>query len=125
MKSSIVLVDANVMLRYLLDDVEEQACKAREIIESGFAYSYPEVLAEVVYVLARVYGCTRTEIGTALRALLENMSFYDREMLITAFNFFEYANIDFVDALLVARALVNNENVATFDKKLARMLGES
>lgn len=123
MNNDVVLVDANIMLRYLLNDIEEQAQRAREIIQSEHAYSYPEVLAEVVYVLTNSYGYTRTEIGTAMRALLDDMYFYDRDVLITAFNFYEYANIDFVDALLIGRAIVNGENVATFDKKISRILG--
>ena len=124
MNDEIVLVDANIMLRYLLNDVEDQARQAREIIQGGRAYSYPEVLAEVIYVLTNSYGYTRTEIGTAMRALLDDMYFYDRGVLITAFNFYEYANVDFVDALLIGRAIVNGEQVATFNKKVSRILGE-
>ena len=118
------LVGANVMLRYLLNDVEDQALLAKVVIESGLAYTYPEVLAEVVYVLAGVYGLGRAEICTAIRALLGQMQAYDRPMLIAALNFYELASLDFVDCLLVARALTLGENVATFDKQMRRLLGQ-
>lgn len=43
-----ILVDANVILRYLLDDVPEMAEKANEIIKDG-AYTTPEILASRVF----------------------------------------------------------------------------
>ena len=49
-----ILIDANVILRYLLNDVEEMAKKSAEIINAG-AFTLPEVIAEVVYVLKSVY----------------------------------------------------------------------
>ena len=118
------LVDANVMLRYLLNDVEEQALQAKNVIESGLAYTYPEVLAEVVYVLSRIYSLGRGEICTAIRVLLGQMAVYDRAMLLAALNFYELTSLDFVDCLLVARALTLGEDVATFDKQMRRLLGQ-
>ena len=43
------LVDANVVLRYLLHDDENQFPTAERTIHGG-AYLLPEVLAEIVYV---------------------------------------------------------------------------
>ena len=47
------LVDANVILRYLLNDNQEMAQQAKAVIEGG-AYTKPEIIAEVVYVLKGV-----------------------------------------------------------------------
>ena len=44
------IIDANVILRYLLDDDKYMADMAEKIIMNG-AKTLPEVLAEVVYVL--------------------------------------------------------------------------
>ena len=41
------IIDANVILRYILDDNEEMAEKAAHVIQSG-ARTLPEVIAEVV-----------------------------------------------------------------------------
>ena len=49
-----ILIDANVILRYLLNDVEEMSKKAEEVIKYG-AWTLPEVIAEVIYVLKSVY----------------------------------------------------------------------
>ena len=114
------VVDANIILRYLIGDGGELAQRAREVIESGEAYTYPEVLAEVVYVLSGVYGVSRTEICTAFRVLAQHMSFFDYGMLLGAFNYYELTTMDFVDCLLAARNLVLDEPVASFDKQVQR-----
>ncbi len=46
------IIDANVILRYLLRDNEEMYLKATEIINKGACTLY-EIIAEVVYVLTR------------------------------------------------------------------------
>ena len=112
------VADANVILRYLIGDGGELAEKARDIIESGEAYAYPEILAEVVYVLSGVYGVPRAEIGLAFRRLARFMSFYDFDMLRGAFTLFELSTMDFVDCLLVARSIVSKESVVSFDKQV-------
>jgi predicted nucleic acid-binding protein len=45
------LVDANVVLRYLLDDHVELSAKAQEILEQQVVTLPMEVACEVVYVL--------------------------------------------------------------------------
>ena len=55
------LIDANVILRYLLNDNPEMAQQAKAVIEGG-AYTKPEIIAEVVYVLKGVYHATRADI---------------------------------------------------------------
>ena len=54
LKNMKILIDANVILRYLLNDVEEMSKKSAEIINAG-AFTLPEVIAEVIYVLKSVY----------------------------------------------------------------------
>jgi len=116
------VVDANVILRYLMGDGGELAEEAKEIIESRAAYTYPEVLAEAVYVLSGVYGIERPDICRAFRILAEHMSFYDRGMLQCAFDFYELTSMDFVDCLLVARSLTKDEHVLSFDQQVNRYM---
>ena len=47
------LIDANVVLRYMLHDDKTQSAIAERTIRDG-AYLLPEVLAEIVYVLLGV-----------------------------------------------------------------------
>lgn len=48
------IVDANIILRYLLEDIPELAEKAAEILENNEIFIPNEVFAEVVYVLEKV-----------------------------------------------------------------------
>lgn len=56
------LIDANVVLRYLLDDHAELSAKAAEIIEQQTVTMTMEVACEVVYVLQKVYAVKRKDI---------------------------------------------------------------
>ena len=60
------IADANIILRYLLDDDEELSAKAAEIIEQNELTIPNEVFAEIVYVLEKVYKIEREEISNIL-----------------------------------------------------------
>ena len=115
------VVDANVLLRYLLNDVLDQAAVAREVVAAGCEV-YPETLAEVVYVLMGVYGVPRAQISHVLLNLIE-VVFVDRvDELSFALELFADEGLDFVDCILLAQNQVSGREVITFDKKLARRL---
>lgn len=109
------LIDANVILRYLLNDSEEMAKEAEQVIEAG-ALTLPEVLAEVVYVLQGVYQIPREEISETVRAFLEEISVENSEVIAYALNLYAEKKIDFVDAILIARARILGDDVFSFDK---------
>ena len=56
------LIDANVIIRYLLRDIEDQYLRASQAIDLGCCTT-TEVLAEVVYVLMKVYKSLRPSIS--------------------------------------------------------------
>lgn len=117
------VVDANVVLRYLLNDVPEQAEYAASIIE-GEAVTIPnEVLAEVVYVLSGVYGAGREHIAQSLRELLSYRTVRcpDTPAALTALEHYESTRLDFVDCLLIGTAASGAE-VVTFDTELSAAL---
>ena len=111
------LIDANVILRHLLCDVEDQSEQARIIIAGG-AYTTTEVLAEVVYVLQGVYQVPREKIKTALSALLGEILTDHVDVIIKALTLYSDENLDFVDCVLIARACILGDDLFTFDKKL-------
>lgn len=65
------IVDANVILRYLLNDIEDMAEKATELMENHEVYIPNEITAEVVYVLEKVYKVSREDITNALNELFD------------------------------------------------------
>ena len=118
------LIDANVMLRFLLGDNEEMLAIAKREIESGKAYTLPSVLAEVVYVLHSHYDVERSVVRDVLVHLLDQVSIQHPEVMVSALNYYADRNIDFVDGMLVSRARLLGENVLSFDKKLNRLINE-
>jgi predicted nucleic-acid-binding protein len=77
------IVDANIVLRYLLNDIAELADKAAEVLENNKVFVPNEVIAEVVYVLEKVYGAGNREISSALLELFgyENLQVSDIEII--------------------------------------------
>jgi predicted nucleic-acid-binding protein len=117
-------IDANIILRYLLDDHEELSAKASEIIDHEQVFASTEVLCEVVYVLCGVYKATREEVASRLKEFLlfVHSSADDKEVIECALSTFAEKKIDFVDAILFAHHKVRGDQVATFDKRLAKLI---
>lgn len=115
------LIDANVILRYLLGDHPQMSEEARKVIKDG-AFTLPEVLAEVVYVLKGVYKVERTEIAATLMEFLDEIAIDNQESMCEALVLFSETSLDFVDCILIARHRVLGDNVMSFDKKLNKML---
>ena len=119
-----VLFDANMILRYLLNDSTEMAEKAEEYLNAGDVSVTVEVVAEVVYVLRGVYSLERGKIAETLRQFLELVGCRDRDVLRLALDTYGARNLDFVDCVLYAYHKENGTKIATFDKKLLRLLEE-
>lgn len=118
------LVDANVILRYVLNDNEEMAIQAEKVFNEDTVYIPMEVLAEVVYVLLKVYEVDRKSICDTVLDLLNmpNVQSPNKEVAEMGINYFYHNNIDFVDGLLVGYKKTANFDVMTFDKKLNKLL---
>ncbi len=114
-----VLLDANACLRYLLNDINEQAADVAKFVEEGAEITL-EVLAECVYVLDGVYSVGKPEISKALIAFLGEVACARSAIAKTALEFYAERNLDFVDCVLLAEAYVNNRAIVTFDKKLRK-----
>ena len=50
-----IVIDTNIILRYLLEDNEELSKKAIEIIDNNQIFIPTEVIVEASYVLKKVY----------------------------------------------------------------------
>nr|WP_319491148.1 PIN domain-containing protein [uncultured Desulfobacter sp.] len=118
------IIDANIVLRYVLNDHEELSLKATNIIENQFVILPVEAACEVVYVLLKVYHADRVEIGQILTALInENLISVEKpDILLEALDFFSMTTFDFVDCLLWAYNKIDKQAVLTFDIKLKKRL---
>lgn len=116
-----ILLDANAVLRYLLNDNAEMAATAKSAIEYG-AYLLPEVLAEVVYVLCGVYAVPRADVASRLASFIDEVDCENRDVLRNALTMFGTRKIDFVDCILAAYHAVCGDSILTFDKELKKIL---
>jgi len=118
------LIDANAVLRYLLNDNDEMANRVCGLLENTKVNIRYEVVAEVVYVLAKVYMLPRNEIADGLRDFLSlgNVEAEAEDVLLSALQTFTKTSMDFVDCVLYGFRLVQGYDVFTFDKKLLSMM---
>ena len=127
--ASKVLLDANILIRFLTRDHEEHYLKSVEIfrdIENGKieAMLMDFILAEVIYVLKRIYKHEKKDISSALKKLLLYNHIYTENKLVTfeALDIYADKNIDFADAMLCAKKKLEGFEIVSFDKDIGRCL---
>ena len=118
------LIDANVILRYLLNDNQEMADIAEQYLNDGDVSVTIEVLAEVVYVLKGVYSMEHDKIADTAKGFLELVSCQETDVLNVAFDTYAERNFDFVDCVLYGYHAVKGVDIATFDKKLLKLIAD-
>lgn len=116
-----IIIDANVILRYILNDNEAMSIKAKEIIDNK-AETLVEVLTEVVYVLKIIYKAERADICEYITCVLHEVELNEKEVVIYALQLFSRLNLDFVDCLLVSKNHLLGQEIFSFDKKLNNQL---
>ncbi len=117
-----LVIDANVILRYILNDDEEMSKKAVQYLNEPNAYVTIEVVAEVVYVLKRVYSIDRHTIVNGIKRLLEYIKCQDAIVLNHALDTYANNNLDFIDCVLYGYHSIKKTKIATFDKKLLKII---
>jgi predicted nucleic-acid-binding protein len=127
-------LDTNVLVRYLAQDDAKQAKRATQLIEQELSAAHPGfistvVLAELCWVLARLYAATPAELRTVVEDLLSSPHFHleNREAVHTALLHGQKAagkRAGFVDILVATLANARGcEQTFTFDKDAARFAG--
>ena len=118
-------IDANYILRYLLKDVDDKYLRAVRIIENENLFVPDFIVAEVVYILEKVYSVERNDINTTLSNLFkyENINFYNKDIILQSINIYNINNVDYSDALLIAYFFSDSENrIHTFDKQIVKII---
>ena len=117
-----VMFDTNMILRYLLKDNEEMKEKAKSYLIAGNVTVTLEVVAEVVYVLRKVYSMERQIVSAMVKNFAELVNCAESDVLLLAVDTYSARNIDFVDCILYAYHKIHGFEIATFDKKLLRLI---
>lgn len=118
------IVDANIVLRYLLRDNEGLYKKAKEVLEQQEVFIPNEVIAEIIYVLEKVYKVSKGEISTSIDKLCryENINFINSKTVKESLEYYSTYNLDYVDSLLCAYKTVDGDEIISFDEKLLKTL---
>ena len=77
-----VMFDANMILRYLLNDNEQMADKAEQYLDAGNVWVTIEVIAEVIYVLKGVYSLERDKITETIKDFLDLVCCQEHDVLL-------------------------------------------
>ncbi|MCX7068242.1 MAG: PIN domain-containing protein [Methylococcales bacterium] len=117
-----IRVDANYILRYLLNDNPEMANIAEQLFLNEQVFIANEILAEVVYVLLGVYEIAKIDIADKLIDLIyaETILTDNKAIIIEALTIFKHQTLDFVDCLLCSYSQI--DEIKSFDKKLNRYI---
>lgn len=122
------VVDANVVLRYLLEDHPDLSPRAAEFlgqVRVGKAKTLiPEgVIVECVHVLMKVYGVPQSEVAAKLFGLMRYRGVVNtnREVLLQALSLFERHRVDIVDAIVFATARHHDWPTCSFDKDMRKL----
>jgi predicted nucleic acid-binding protein len=118
------IIDANIILRFLLADEEKQFLKAKAFIQK-LEYGEDEALlteivfAEVVWVLHKVYDIPRKEISEQFSKLLYYSgikTIISKEVFIESLRIYPAFSMDIQDIFLAVLAKAKECWVITFDK---------
>lgn len=118
-----ILIDTNLIVRYLVQDNEKQARIAGRFFEACdrgelTIVILPVVLAECVFVLESFYAHPRPAIASALSALISSARIQIDSPAIhrDALDRFRKTKAHFVDCVIAANSAADNIAVASFDR---------
>ena len=120
-------VDANILLRYLLNDDPEQSAKARALVQAAHRGQYSldvagVTIAEIFYGLRVKSTLNRPQIAEILLTVLRDEAFdlEDEDRIFDALQRVKAHNVDFADAYIAAACALDDRPVFSFDKDFNR-----
>ncbi len=121
-----VSLDTNCLLRWVLQDIPEQAAATARVIDSHIDIKIADIaIWEMVYVLEILYKLPRSIIAGHVKSLMNlenvncNMALFERALPI----YVKHPALSFTDVCLTFYAELNSAiPLYTFDKKLAAQL---
>jgi predicted nucleic-acid-binding protein len=127
----VIGLDANVVVRYLVQDDPRQSAAATRIFEKSLSPENPGfitlvTLAEIGWVLAECYAANRERIHAVVEGLLSSrqIAVEQPDVAWKALRAWKGATADLGDSLILQVALAaGSEKVLTFDKAASKMPG--
>jgi uncharacterized protein len=118
-------IDTNLFLRYLTNDIPEQADRVEELLQRAalgeiILVTTSLVIAEIVWTLTSFYKLPRDQIRDRVLAILNTpgLEVAEADLLIEAATNYAARNVDFIDAYNAAWMGQQQIEIAyTFDRK--------
>ena len=76
-----VMLDANAVLRYVLNDNEKMSLEVTKVVKKGYSIVTIEVIAEVIYVLKGVYGVDKQLITDTILDFISDIQVVEKDVL--------------------------------------------
>ena len=117
-------IDANILLRYVLNDHAELSVKAKEIVDQNVVEVPIEVLCEVIYVLTGHYEIDRQNVCMEITRFFDQTQciLSHRKVVLRGLENFGKLSLDFVDCILAAYSEIEEDEIYTFDDKLQKLI---
>lgn len=119
-------LDTNILLRWLLKDIESQAVAADKLLASNDTFDVADAaISELVYVLEKGAGMPRTQITENIMVVLGQANIRcNRALYKTLLPLYvKHPGVSFNDCYLAVHAERSRATpLYTFDKKLANQL---
>ena len=124
-------IDANIILRYLTNDVPSQAKQAEELlkrVEEGSEEVFlPDIiLADIIWILKGYYKQPREEIREWITAIisLQGLIFSDKDTALNALDIYLDKKIDWSDAFAASQMLQREiTEIYSFDRHFDKIGG--
>jgi predicted nucleic-acid-binding protein len=115
-------LDSNVVLRLILNDVPDQSARAAAFVSGSACYVTDVVIAECVFVLEKVYKLERDRISELMTILFKlNTVVFSENIIKNSFDHYKaWRSLSFVDCYSLAEAMLDDNDVVTFDRALLK-----
>lgn len=120
-----IVLDTNSLIRYLLDDVPDQANQVGLLLNKAkkneIGIFIPQIVVfEIEFALSKYYKFSKAEVVDKLGTIIVTpyLRIQDGEKFQQAILIYGERNIDFVDCFLLCSARLSNYELFTFDKEL-------
>jgi len=121
------VIDTNILVRFVVGDNSEQLQKIQNVFrlaEKGkVRLLLPSlVFAEACFVLESWYKQKKSDIAEVFSILVSSpwIEFEERDALLQTLHNYSQG-MHFVDAYLIAKSLIEQKEILTFDKKLKKL----
>lgn len=126
-----IILDTNIILRFILDDVHKQYIEAEELIKKAknkkILIIIPEVVIfEVAFTLSSYYEQPKATVLNVLKSLISSDYFEveNKQIFLNTLKIYENTNLQLVDCFLAAKSKFLEAQLYTFDNNLKKYLSK-